>query len=126
MEDRPVPSSEEKPENDNCEIEINSGVEFPGQSLEPLLNSALRLDKLQINQNCGVVIEFRESKDKPFSFKYKKGETYIIGECEFCSNRNILKVVCKCKNVKYCNDLCLERDKPYHLPKCSAMADSEL
>ena len=28
---------------DNIQIEHNTGVEFPGQSLEPLINSALRL-----------------------------------------------------------------------------------
>jgi hypothetical protein len=28
---------------DNVQIEVNSGIDFPGQSLEPLINSALRL-----------------------------------------------------------------------------------
>ena len=33
-------------QEDNEEVEHNSGVEFPGQSLEPLLNSALRVNQL--------------------------------------------------------------------------------
>lgn len=37
------PASETE-EKDKVEIELNSGVEFPGQSLEPLMDSALRLN----------------------------------------------------------------------------------
>ena len=32
------------------QIEVNSGVEFPGQSLEPLINSALRLQHVNFNK----------------------------------------------------------------------------
>ena len=39
-----------------------------------------------------------------FAFKYKKGQKLVIGVCECCNSRNILRAVCKCKNVKYCND----------------------
>jgi len=35
---------------DGVEIEVNSGIEFPGQSLEPLINSALRLQHVNFNK----------------------------------------------------------------------------
>ena len=62
----------------------------------------------------------------PFAFKFKKGEKLVIGECEWCRSRNILRAICKCKNVKYCNDGCLEKDRKFHIDKCSAQADNEL
>ena len=41
-------------------------------------------------------------------------------------NKNILKAICKCKKVAYCNDSCLDRDLRFHSDKCSANADAEL
>lgn len=49
-----------------------------------------------------------------------------VGLCEWCNSRNILRAICKCKNVKYCNADCMEKDKRFHIDKCSAMADNEL
>ena len=37
-------------ESGDVQIEENSGVEFPGQSLEPLINSALRLQHVNFNK----------------------------------------------------------------------------
>jgi ubiquitin carboxyl-terminal hydrolase 4/11/15 len=37
-----------------------------------------------------------------------------------------LKVECACKKVKYCCPECLEKDKRWHMPSCSALADDEL
>jgi ubiquitin carboxyl-terminal hydrolase 4/11/15 len=37
-----------------------------------------------------------------------------------------MRSTCKCKNVKYCDDECLEKDKRFHIDKCSAMADGVL
>jgi hypothetical protein len=62
------PSSETNPN-----IEINSGIEFPGQTLEPLMNSALRLNQLTLNNKSNLVIEFRESAQHNFAFKFEKG-----------------------------------------------------
>ena len=50
----------------------------------------------------------------------------MIGKCEFCTQRKPLKIECECKRVRYCNTQCKEKDKRWHLDKCSAMADSEL
>jgi ubiquitin carboxyl-terminal hydrolase 4/11/15 len=37
-----------------------------------------------------------------------------------------MRSICECKNVKYCNDDCLEKDKRFHIDKCAAQADGEL
>ena len=37
-----------------------------------------------------------------------------------------MKTTCKCKVIKYCDEDCMRRDRIYHQPKCSALADNEL
>ena len=44
------------------EWEVNSGVEFPGSCLEPLMNQALRVKELVNSDGCKFVAEFRENK----------------------------------------------------------------
>jgi len=112
--------------NDKIEVERNSGVEFPGQCLEPLMGSALRITSLTLNSVQQIVVEFRETPESSFAFKFRKHEILVIGSCEWCNSKNILRTVCKCKNVKYCNPECMEKDKNFHRDKCSAQADGEL
>jgi len=90
------------------------------------MNSALRIHMLSLNEYQSFVFEFRENKNQPFAFKYKEEKSLVIGQCEWCNNKNILKYICKCKNVKYCCEECMEKDKRFHSDKCSAMADGEL
>ena len=73
-----------------------------------------------------LVIEFRPSSDSPFAFQFKNEKDLTIGVCEWCNCKNILKYVCKCKKVRYCCADCQEKDKRFHMDKCSAMADGEL
>lgn len=61
-----------------------------------------------------------------FAFKFVSNEKLVIGVCEYCNKKNIMRAICKCKNVRYCDEDCLERDKRFHVEKCSAMADGEL
>jgi len=112
-------------EQEKEDVEMNSGIDFPGQCLEPLLKSGLRMNQLKQN-NSNIVIEFREHEDDIFAFKCNANEKLVIGVCEYCNKKNIMRAICKCKNVKYCDDDCLERDKRFHIDKCSAMADNEL
>lgn len=85
----------------------------------------MRIYQIGLNE-AYTIVEFRENKDDLFAFKHKAGEKKIVGVCEFCSRKNFLDAVCKCKNVKYCNEVCMQRDKRFHEPKCSALADGEL
>lgn len=108
-------------------VEVNSGVDFPGQCMEPLMNSALRINQLkQTSSNQTIVIEFRENSADKFAFKCLVNQVLVIGVCEYCNKKNIMNAICKCKNVKYCNEACLDNDKRFHVDKCSAMADGEL
>lgn len=79
-----------------------------------------------MNNKSSLIIEFRPSSAKQFAFKFEKGQNLTIGICEWCNSKNILRTVCKCKNVKYCNDECMEKDLRFHQDKCSANADQEL
>ena len=110
------------------EIENNSGVEFPGLSLESVLNSGLRVANLIDNNTAKdfFVIEFRESEKESFAFKFNGNEKYLVANCEWCNKKNIMKTICKCKNVRYCDQSCLEKDINFHSDKCSANADGEL
>ena len=67
-----------------------------------------------------------DTESSGFGFKYVKNQKYFFGGCEWCNNKNILRVICKCKTVRYCNQECLEKDKRFHEDKCSANKDSEL
>ena len=108
----------------NPDLEYNSGVEFPGESIEPILTISLEDDILY--ESCLIV----EVNDDPvanrFAFQFVKNQRMYIGKCEFCSQKKILKIECKCKRVRYCNEACLEKDKRWHEPTCSALADTEL
>ena len=44
--------------------DVNSGIEFPGNSLEPLIGSALRMKELNSNEGTHVVVEFRENSQQ--------------------------------------------------------------
>lgn len=50
---------EDQNDDESDKYEINSGVDFPGQCLEPLLNSALRINALTLNNNSTMTVEFR-------------------------------------------------------------------
>ena len=83
---------------------MNSGVAFPGMCIEPLLTKALRVHQLNTNDGQYYVVEYRNSKSHEFAFKFPKSQEIHIGTCEWCNSKNILKVTCKCKNVRYCNE----------------------
>jgi len=80
--------------------EENSGIKFPGESVEPYVGSQLTIDEFDV-RNKVLLIEVATPK---FAFLYEDKGRIQIGDCEFCSNRRILKVVCKCKRVKYCGN----------------------
>lgn len=73
-----------------------------------------------------IVVEFREREDDSFAFKFNIEEKLIVGSCEYCSRKNIMRAICKCKKIMYCDEDCMEKDKRWHADKCSANADSEL
>jgi hypothetical protein len=101
-------------------IEENSGVDCPGKSLEPFVVTQLTLEDKQF------VDEFILVEVGTFHFRYTKEKHLYFGQCEWCNQNNMLKYICKCKRVRYCDEQCMEKDKRFHLPQCSSQADAEL
>ena len=99
-----------KEEDEN--LEINSGVEFPGDSLEPILGAATTVSDETLSEAM-LVVEVADGVS-PFAFRFIRNQRVIIGKCEYCTNARVLKVECKCKKVRYCSDHCLEKDKYWH------------
>jgi hypothetical protein len=66
------------------DVEMNSGVEFPGESIEPMLDKGLRIHQMGLNKYKHIVVEYKEAEDLPFAFKFEKKEVYI-GTCEWCN-----------------------------------------
>ena len=60
----------------------------------------------------------------PYLFNEKK-EITKKGSCEYCRQRTILLYSCKCKEVWYCSESCLERDKRFHEGNCRAEFELE-
>lgn len=97
-------------------MEKNTGVEFPGQSLEPIVGTPFTMDEKEFTNE----VVFVEYGHPSFVYRYAKQERVVVGDCEWCNKRNQLQVICVCKRVRYCNEECLERDKRFHNPNCSA------
>jgi len=116
------PNSEAESGQGQGQSETNSGVKFPGECIEPYVGSQLTVDELDL-VNRVVIVEVCTPK---FAYSYEDRGRIQIGKCEFCSQRRVLKVSCKCKRVKYCEEACRKKDATFHLPSCSAQADDEL
>ena len=68
--------------------EENSGVEFPGQSLEPYVGSSITLTDHDFSSEV-VLVEVKREK---FAYKYEHRDRVQIGQCEFCNQRKLLEV----------------------------------
>ncbi len=95
------------------DLELNSGVEFPGETLEPFISTSQTLEDDTLESSV-VVVEVRDNLNQGFAFKYLKNQRIYIGKCEFCTQKKILKVECACKRVRYCTPECLDKDKRWH------------
>ena len=61
--------------------EENSGVAFPGNSMEPYVGSSLTIDDHDFHNEV-VIVEISSPK---FAFKYEDKGRVQIGNCEFCN-----------------------------------------
>ena len=84
--------------------------------MEPYVGTSLALDDLSVEKT----VFFIEVSTPKFAFFYEDTGRVVIGSCEFCNKRCILRVECKCKRVKYCSTDCKKKDEHFHLPSCSA------
>ena len=63
--------------------EENSGVEFPGTSLEPFIGTSLNISDHEFHQV--VVIVEVHSPSTGFAYKYKDTGRAFVGQCEWCN-----------------------------------------
>jgi len=66
------------------DLEQNSNVEFPGESLEPFLSTASTLEDDTL-ENSYIIVELRDTAEKGFAFRFMKNQRIYIGKCEFCT-----------------------------------------
>lgn len=91
------PSTETTPE-----VEENTGIDCPGESLEPYMGTLMTLEDKNFSDEAILV----EIADPNFVFRYQKQERAFFGKCEWCMKNKLLNVVCKCKRVRYCDEDC--------------------
>jgi hypothetical protein len=71
-------------DSSNPDMEINSGVEFPGESIEPLLKANTSIEDETLDE-CVLVVEFKLNPESSFAFKFLKNQRITVGKCEFCT-----------------------------------------
>ena len=106
-------------------IEENTGVEFPGLCIESFLEEKMPLNEFSMTKGQHFVVEFRY-KGGPFCFKFRKGEKLEFGKCENCHTKKVMKVICGCNKVKYCDEECQKKDLRWHSDKCPYLAQAML
>jgi ubiquitin carboxyl-terminal hydrolase 4/11/15 len=74
------------------------------------------LEEIELADTDQCVVEYGDEED-PFMFEVKTIEIRNA-KCEFCNLRKLLKNSCACKDVWYCSEMCLERDKNHHIRNC--------
>lgn len=56
---------------DDHDLEKNSGVVFPGESIEPMLGAATNIGDDTL-EDAILVVEYTESKEEAFAFQFLK------------------------------------------------------
>lgn len=108
-----VPMIEEEGKDDE---EVNTGVKFPGNCLESMLD--LKIDDAEVSSKDTLVVELFSWEKNKFTFYYKPVKILAYGKCEYCYTHKPLTVQCECKEVKYCNEECMWKDEKFHHDKC--------
>jgi hypothetical protein len=107
--------------DDGKKIESNTGVRFPGTSLEMMRKFSV--DDLELSSNDVLVIERASEDTQNFIFYYEKIEILSYGKCEYCYSHKPLVVQCRCEEVQYCGHECMKKDERFHVDKCNAPID---
>jgi len=109
---------------EEAKVENNSGVVFPGENVESYIGSSYKIGDDRIYQDLKFVVEVAPASD--FFFLFKQEARVFVGDCEFCYKKKVLKTICECKRVRYCNAVCKKRDLNWHAGKCTANQDRHL
>jgi hypothetical protein len=85
---------DENPQTDSKRIiERNTGVEFPGTSLEMMRKFVV--DDLELSSTDTLVLETASQETNKFIFYYEKIEILSYGKCEYCYSHKPLVVQCR-------------------------------
>ena len=93
-------------------IEKNTGVKFPGTSLDQMKDLAIK--DIEISQDDTIVIETATPETNKFIFQYEDVEVVRYGKCDHCYKQQPLVVHCRCREVQYCSNDCLKKDIRIH------------
>lgn len=107
----------EQPSNGKT-VENNTGVKFPGTSLEMMKD--FDVEDLEISSTDVIVIEQASPKTGKFMFYYEEVKILCYGKCEYCYSHKPLVIQCRCEEVKYCGEECMKKDERFHVDKCNA------
>ena len=88
--------SEEDKEMANEDEEKNTGVKFPGISIELMMKS--KLTEVEFYSNDCMCVEVRD-KEKGFTFYFKKEKILGYGKCEYCYTYKAMLCQCICEEV---------------------------
>lgn len=117
--------SDDQAKNDaEGEVEQNSGAKFPGESIENFIGTSYKIGDDSFYSSLKIIAEVKDTDS--FFFSYKKEERIFVGDCEFCYKKRVLRVLCECKRVRYCDKNCKVRDLNWHADKCTAKQDRNL
>lgn len=81
---------ENKVEESKDDIEVNTGVKFPGNSLESMLD--LKIDDAEVSSKDVLVVELFSKEKNSFTFYYKPLKILAYGKCEYCYTHKPLTV----------------------------------
>ena len=99
---------------DTKDVEVNTGVEFPGVPLD-IYGKDIIIDKLEIKDTDKIVIEVPNNQGK-YIFQCRK--TLEIMKCEGCHNKSPVLSSCWCGEAHYCSPQCKKRNESSHREKC--------
>ena len=109
-------------ESSNKNIERNTGIKFPGTSLEMMKN--FQIDDVELSSSDTLVIELASKITGKFIFYYEEIKILGYGKCEYWYSHKPLTVQCRWGEVKYCGEECMKKDERFHVDKWNAPIDS--
>ncbi len=110
--------------SEKADIIRESTTEFTCGDLTFLeYNQNPALEDIEVADNDMCILEY-STPSSPWVFEVKKIEQKE-GTCEWCNARRTLRYYCVCKEVWYCREDCLERDKSIHSGRCKKRFEVE-
>lgn len=81
------------------------------------------LDEVELADTDICIVEY-STPASPWIFEVKKIEQKE-GKCDWCNSRRLLRYFCPCKEVWYCREDCMDKDKMCHQSRCKKRFEVE-